>query len=402
MKKAAITLVLINLFLTSGLSAASSEDHIHEVDRLEKEGLYKSAWTYLHRNAEEIDYVEMIIMKSELCIRYYATSNLHQMFAFVDLKEGETLEEVRRRRNSMEDLKLYDPEGGLLSALEKDPDNGEIHYWLGEYYFDLLRFFAAESGLSEEDLRYKIISHYRSAADRGRGDERLYANLGYTELNARDFSSSALHFQNALDINPENPAYHYNRAVALMNDNQLEQADIAVRNALLLDNNKSSRGDTLFLGSTIALMREDALKTVDYLSMGKEELPGDYRFPERLIQVYLVRQESEKALENSRIFFDLYPESPESCQTIMNHFNTFNLLELLGPFFEAQMPRYRENPEALGNLQYHQAVVSLLTGKEKEAAIQLDQAAATFGRIFPEDHQIFPIIEKLKDQSESR
>ena len=397
-----MTLFLICLSLTGPLSAATSEDHIREFKRLKDEGLYKSAWTYLHQYAEEIDYISLIIQKTELCLRYYATTNLHQMFAFEDLEEGESLEDVRRSRNSMNDLKLFDPAGALQSALKEAPENPEIHYWLGEYYFAVLHLFANESDLSEEDLRHKIISHYRSAVENGREDEILYANLAYTELTVRDFSSSALHFRKALDFNQDNPAYHYNLAMALMNNNQLEEADKAVRDALDRDEREGSRADTLFLGSTIALMQEDEEKTLDYLIKGKEDYPRDYRFPERLIQVYLVQQNSGKALENSRQFFDLYPTSPESCQTIMNHFNAFNLLEELDLFFQEQIPRYGNNPEALGNLQYHQGVVSLLCGNEKEAGIQLNQAASTFHGVFPEDHQIFGIIEKLKLQLESQ
>lgn len=320
------------------------------------------------------------------------------MFSFVDLKEGETLNEVRRTRNSMDDMKLFDPAGGLLTALEKDPENGEIHYWLGEFYFDQLHLFGSENGLNEDDLRYQIVKHYRSALQKGWQDEILLANLAYTELTLKEWSSSILHFRKAIVMNSENPAYHHNLAMALMNDNQLDAADKEIRKALKLYKDESYKADSLFLGSTLALMRENSAETLAYLIEGKSAAPRDYRFPERLIQVNLVMNEREAALENSRVFFDLYPTSPESCQTIMNHFNAFNALEDLLPFFKDLMSSYKNNPEALGNIQYHQGVIYLMTGRNDLALEELNRAVDNFTTVFPEDHQIFSIIENLKLQ----
>jgi len=395
-------MLLFTLIIQLNLSAATSDEHIAEVNRLRDQGLYKSAWIYLHEHAEQIDFSRMMISKTELCIRYYAITNLHQMFSFVDLAAGETLNDVRKTRNSMEDMKLFDPAGGLLTALEKDPENGELHYWLGEFYFDQLYLFGSENGLSEEDLQYQIVKHYRAALDKGWKDEILLANLAYTELTIKEWSSSILHFRKALEINPDNPAYHHNLAMALMNDNQLVAADGEIRKTLKLYKDDSYKADSLFLGSTIALMEDNSQETLAYLLEGKKTAPEDYRFPERLIQVNLVMNDREAALENSRVFFELYPASPESCQTIMNHFNAFDALEELLPFFEKLMPPYEKNPEVLGNLQYHLGVSYLMTDRKDLALEQLNKAANTFATVFSKDHQIFSIIENLKLKIETQ
>ncbi len=397
MKRILAILLLASLFPQLNLYALSSDEHMKEVRNLMDEGQYKSAWTYLHQYAEEIELSRMIICKSELCIRYYATTNLHQMFAFADLAPGETLNDIRRR-NSMEDMKLFNPGEALETLLRENPGNSEIPYWLGEYYFGLLHLFGTESGLGEGELGYRIIISYRLALDGGWEDENLYANLAYTEMTLGEWSSAALHFEKASHLNPHNPAYHYQGATACMRDNQLEEADRKIRLALPLYHSDKSRADALFLGSTIALMQDNAEETLAYLKEGRTLCPGDYRFPERLIQVYLVEGKRDEALENAVYFFDLHPESPESCQTIMNHYNAFNRLNELVPFFEKQIPLYSDRPEALGNLYYHQGVVSLLTGKEDLAEEQLELARGAFSRVFSADHQIFGIIEELKEK----
>jgi tetratricopeptide (TPR) repeat protein len=398
MKQMKILLPLLFLLMNPALWALSSEDHIREAGRLKEDGLYLSAWTYLHEHADEIDYSSMMISKTELCIRYYALTNLHRKFAFADLKPGETLEEIRKNPSGTESMKLFDPEGGLLSALEQDPENGKLHYWLGEYYFSLLHLFGQESGFSPEELRTRIMTQYRAALESGTDEESLYANLAYTELTAEEWNSAAVHFRTALEKDPEDPGYHYNLAMALMKTKQLEEADEEIRQALPLYGESPYTADTLFLGSTIALMRENEKDALAYLNQGKETAPRDYRFPDRLIQVHLVRSDKEAALENSRILFDLYPHNPESCQTIMKYFNAFNALADLVPFFENQIVRYAVDPEALGNLFYHEGVVYQRTGNPQDAISRLEQAKEVFHGIYPDDHQIFGIIENLLNQ----
>ena len=401
MKK--IPLILFLLFtLLPSLTALNTKDYLQETDRLKEAGQYRSAWNYLHENAAAIPFSTMMARKTELCIRYYAATNLFQMFSFVNLKEGETLEGIRRAGHSLDDMKLFDPAGGLLTALKEEPENGELHYWLGEFYFNLLHLFGPDGGMEEKELSHQIIIHYRKALEKGWQDEYLLANLAYTELTEQDWSSAALHFGNALDQNSQNPSYHYNLAMALMHTGELDKAERQIRLTLELEDSSLSHADTLYLGSTIALMMDDGEKSLEFLEKGREESPGDYRFPERLIQVYLVQGNWEKALENSKVLFDLYPYNPESCQTILNHFNAFHGLDRLSPFFQDELSRYREDPEAFGNLLYHQGAVSLILQKEEEAGKQLTAAEEAFRKVYPPNHEIFNIIKKLLDRPVSR
>ena len=359
---------------------------------------YKSAWETLHSHAEEIPFSDMMILKSRLSIRYYSSTNMFQTFTFDNLEEGETLEHVRRKQAKGE-VKLFDPAGGLLTALREDPQNGEIHYWLGEFYFTVLHLIGEDIGMSEEELKHQIILHYRKALELGESNEFLSANLGYTELTVQDWSSAAVHFNQALSENPENTSYRYNLATAYANAGEIEKAGAAVEQALESQSSPPDRADALFLGSTIALMKEDGQRARQYLEEGKALSPKDYRFPERLIQICLVQGDWEGAIANSISLFDLYPHNPESCQSILNHFNAFKGLSHLEIFFTRQTGKYKDDPEALGNLLYHWGVVSLLNGQISDGRASLEMAMAEFKKVFEEDHQIFGIIQNLLVQS---
>ncbi len=393
------TLILwIFIFSSVSLTAQTAENYLAETRQLIEQKQYRSAWETLHSHAEEIPFSDMMILKSRLSIRYYSSTNMFQTFTFDDLEAGETLKDIRRNQPKGE-VKLFDPAGGLLTALKEDPGNGEIHYWLGEFYFTVLHLIGEESGMSEKELQHQIILHYRKALELGEKDEYLSANLGYTELTVQDWSSAAVHFNQALEANPENTTYRYNLATAYANAGDTEKAGIAIEKALESPSSPPDRADALFLGSTIALMKEDGDLSRQYLEEGKELSPKDYRFPERLIQICLVQEDWEGAVANSISLFDLYPHSPESCQTILNHFNAFQGLSRLENFFSPQVQKYRDDPEALGNLLYHRGVVSLLNEKVSKGRNDLEQASAEFGKVFEADHQIFGIIQQLLNQS---
>lgn len=396
--KTRIPLFLLLLFPALILRAETPADPLAEADRLRDQGLYESAWTQLHAHAEEIPFSELMIRKTELCLRYYAVTNLHKAFAFRDLAPGETLAALRRKQPSMENMKLFDPAGALQSALEQDPENGALRYWLGEYYFSLSALFGPESGLSREELDERILRHYGRALAMGEADEALYANLAYTELTRQNWSSAAAHYLSAQKENPRNAGYHHNRALALMRQNKAAEADEEVREALALDAPPSQRGDTLFLGSTIALGREDEQDARRYLEEGMRLAPRDYRFPDRLIRLHLVRKDFPAALKAAEALFALYPENPASCQTPMGYFNDFGALSRFAPFFEELIPRYRDSPAARGNLLYHQGVLSQLTGNPARARSQLEEARRSLEPVFPEDHEIFRVIAGLLEE----
>ncbi len=397
MLKNLLKTLMIFFFSLNSLWGFTSEAPLKEARELIDHRQYKSAWETLHRHAEEIPYSEMMILKAELSIRYYSRTNMFQTFSFSNIKEGETLTEIRKNGN-VGDMKLFDPAGALLSALQKDPENGRIHYWLGEFYFTVLHLIGEESGMSREELEHQIILHYRKALEKGKGDEISAANLGYTELTVQDWSSAAVHFREALSYNAENPAYHYNLATALVNSGNTSEAEESLKKALEGFTSEGDRADALFLGSTLALMEDNGEKAKDYLIQGKSASPRDYRFPERLIQISLVQENWDDAVQNSRDFFDLYPRSPETCQIILNHFHAFQSLEKLDPFFSGQVEKYKDDPESLGNLLYHWGVASLISGHSATGKEHLISARKEFDKVFPESHQIFGIIDNLLSQ----
>jgi len=401
MRKTALILLLT--LLTAPLWSLDTENtHLQETDRLIAEKKYESAWNNLHDQAAEIPFSDMMIKKTELCIRYFVMSNMHQMFAFTDIEPDEDLMEYRKNQEGQYDLKLFDPAGGLTAAMEQDPANGELDYWLALYYNDALMRYGESWLKTPEELRQLVVENFLSALSKGYESEELYADLAYTELTMKEWEGGAAHFRKALESDGGNAGYHHNLGIALLNLGELEEAAEHAARAAELYVDASYRADSLFLASSIALNRKDNETVISLLEEGKGIAPRDYRFPDRLIQVYLMTGDTDKAVDNASALFDLYPANPEACSSIIQYFYNFQMLDQADLFFERQIPRYGDSPEALGNLQFHQAVAWMYLEKDSEALAQFARARETFLQVYGEDHQVFGVMEGMEEAVKSR
>ena len=380
-------------FLTLNIHAR--ELLMEEVDALIADGKYQSAWTRLHENTEEEDFTDIVLKKTELCLRFYTINNMHQVFAFSDLDEGEDLLSMRKKGDAGE-MKLFDPAGALSEARNRNPDRGEIDFWLGEYYFEALNLFGAEWSKPADELKELILSNYKSAIEKGESSEELYAHLAHIELLKEEWAAAERDLESALTYNRKEAGYYHNLAAVQINLNRLPQAEVNAEKAYSLYTDPVYKADSLFLASTIALYREQNEKAADYLIRGADLSPRDYRFPDRLIRLYLSVNDAGKARLAAADLFALYPENPENCTRIIQYFYSMNRLEETDPFFDSQIKAFRGNPGALGNLYYHKGISYRYRGMSDEALAALEQAEVEFDKIYDQDHPIFGIIDELK------
>jgi tetratricopeptide (TPR) repeat protein len=397
-------ILLILLILTSFTVHASdtssqevllAEEVFNNVDNLIEDKKYESAWTLLHEHAESLDFADLIIKKTELCLRYFVLTNRHGMFAFTDLEGDENLLELRKQQNNYE-LKLFDPEGGLKMALQGSPDRGELYYWLGEFYNEVLSFYGDTWNETQDDLRNHIQENFEKALSLGMETEDIYAKLAHTELLKGEWDQAAEHLTQAMAYDREDAAYYQNLAIAQLNLDRLAQAEVNAELAINLYTDPLYKADTCFLASTIALYRSRTDSAADYLNKGFKLSPGDFRFPDRLIRLHLSQENYEDARRSAEDLFGLYPENPETCNTIIQYFFSHQRLDETRGFFETQLKKYGERPEVMGNLYFHQALASHYQGLEYEALDLFDLAEEEFNKTDPPNPLVFDAIKKMR------
>ncbi len=388
------------LFLSVLFSLNAEENYLASADSLIGDRKYNTAWEYLHEHADSIDFADFMIKKTELSLRYFALTNMHRMFAFKDLQEGEDLYELRKEQGNHE-LKLFDPEGGLSMAIEQNPERADLYYWLGEFYNEVLTFYGESWFKTGDELKSLIRENLTAALTRGMETEDLYSKLAHIELVGGNWKKAAEYLDGALSFDMNDPAYYQNLAIAQLNMNELTQAEVNAEMAVNLYIDPVYKADTCFLASTIALYKSRPDTAEEYLVKGAELSPGDFRFPDRLIRLYLSLDRFEDAREAAGDLFSLYPENPATCTTIVQYFYSRQKLEETVPFFDAQLIKFRDRPEVLGNIYFHKALTYQYMELPEKALSTYNLAEEQFRLVYPEDHQVLEVIKKRTDELKS-
>ncbi|MDC7232950.1 MAG: hypothetical protein PQJ58_06935 [Spirochaetales bacterium] len=387
--------ILMITSLLWGAENRQNENILDEIDRLIANRQYQTAWTTLHDRAEALETGDMILKKTELTLLYYTKTNLHQMFAFSDLKEGENLSDARAGDGNF-DFKLFDPAGALSLVISSEPGRTEAYFWLGEYYYQVMNLYAEVWDKPVQEIRSLVLANFKMAVSLGMETEEIYSKMAYTELLSANWEGALKDLEKALIFNPGNPSYYHDKAVASLNLGHHTDALASARQAMEEYKNPFYKADSAFLASTIALHMGESGTAEDYLVKGAAYSPDDYRFPDRLIRLYLNDGEYEKARKAAGNLFALYPDNPANCTTIIQYFYNIGKLEETELFFTEQLDKFSGNPAARGNLFFHKGIAAKYRGLNTQALEAFENAEDEFKKSYAPDNPVFAAIDNMR------
>jgi hypothetical protein len=109
---------------------------ISNADQLIQDRQYLSAYGVLNdKDPGHLDPAVTVKMV-EVATKYFSKSIMHEMFSFNNLEPGDDLQKIRTSGGSskMYQLKVGEVLGRLI---DQYPDNADLYYTLGCYYFDV-------------------------------------------------------------------------------------------------------------------------------------------------------------------------------------------------------------------------------------------------------------------------
>ena len=146
----------------SPYNGASSDTELllKKADELIQQEQYESAFDTLSDDSNEF----ILAKKIEIAINYFAQSIMHQMFAFKNLKKGETLYDVRTGTGAYS-MVMFDPVKAIEEYEKKNGEKPILNYALGLYYDDVLLRYGYQWLLSEKELTQKTIERLQKAVN---------------------------------------------------------------------------------------------------------------------------------------------------------------------------------------------------------------------------------------------
>jgi len=372
------------LFCSAGMFAqkspynsapADSQVLLKKADEFIRKEQYESAFETLSKGSDEF----VLAKKIEIAINYFAQSMMHQMFAFKNLKKGETLYDVRTGTGSYS-MVLFDPVKVVEEYEKKNGEKPVLNYALGLYYDDVLLRYQGQWLLSDKELMQKTIERLQKAVNRDCYDahslsvlaiayykngnlldaEKMYAkkiesgfelsandyfNLGTICLQKKNFASALHYAENSIQGYKDEPEYQSDAYV------------ICIESCLELHNYK---------------------KAESFLKAAAKHFPKDYRIVQRAIALYAVQKNKKATLEAAEKLFSLAPENPAVSQIIMREYFNAGTEEWLPEFFDDCLKAYSKAGKARQNLLYHYAYALHELGDKEKAAETAKNARAEF------------------------
>jgi tetratricopeptide (TPR) repeat protein len=384
MKKFALTLLFITIFLPLGAQTDiwSGADPLtkailHNADQLVAQQKYASAFAALGQD-DTNEY--LVAEKIEYCISYFIQSLEHTMFAFKDFAPGDTFEKLRGGSSGGNfQMVLYDPAKVVAPLLTTSKSKGILYLALGDYYHDVVLRYSGRWLKSDLDLYKLAIDNYKQAYNLGFFTAGSLGNYAEDSMHAGDFVSAVPLLQKALLIDPSVYNADFNLAYALQQTKQYQDSIAAGENAIKkYANDPNYLMDALLMNaaSEEALSRGDA--AIEYLTRCLAISRQDYRVFQHLGSAYLAQGNIAMADQNLDRLFALAPTNPSASQMVMNVYLYYKHPDALVIFFQRNLSTYKDQPEALGNLNFHLGLQYESMGDNKDALAAARDAKANF------------------------
>ena len=150
MKKILITVLLMICSINVVFAQNETEAIVKAAD-LVKNKQYNSAFKMLNEVDQENENPKIVLRKVDILLNFYVSSSQHQMFGLKDLKENETIEQLREE--PLVDTYYKFEINSILEKLIKNyPTNWDLYKTLGSYYFDVYTHFGEEWIKPKEEL----------------------------------------------------------------------------------------------------------------------------------------------------------------------------------------------------------------------------------------------------------
>lgn len=380
------------LFLLPLAGVNRSHPVLEEYSRLIASKSYQSAFEYLENNRSRLNSADYVIRKTEMALYYSVSTTLLQRFAFIDIPQNHLLDDYRAQ-SSIPPTVAFKPDEVLGREIQKDPDNGELQFWLGQYYFEVLKQYSGEWLISDQELLNKSVNAFTSASDLGFSDPALSRSFGITLVKSGRHNEGREALFEALQAGDRFPeTYHYLAAAYyyLQDPEGLEYAEEAVR----LQTDSEAKADSCLLAGSLAILQQNTEKAVLFLEQGKSHNPMFYQLYLNLIGLYLQLDNPEEANNNAINLFNMYPSNPEVTSIIIDQYFLTGRIDACLTMFDA-LSSIHVVPEALGNIYYHKALLTDMSGDAEEAKKEMALAKEQFLKVYPADHPLFEEIDSL-------
>jgi tetratricopeptide (TPR) repeat protein len=390
--------IIIPLFfaLSASIFAQTDEEVLQLSEKLISEKQYLTAFQKLDDYDSENTKPDIVLAKEKIVLNYFITSLMHQMFVLKNLKMNETVMDYRGKEGQYTFFSF--PVNKILDTLiNRYPENYRLYNGLAEFYYEVHLKYGDNWLISTPELLKLMEKNYLVAIKHDAGDYLSYYVLGYVKILNREYDQCIDFFKKSIALKYDYPSSHYNLAYAYLyldkRDSAISEAEISAKQY----EDEIYKADAYRLIGITYSELNDMQNAIKYLELSNKFDPDNYYTLKLLLKASISTNSKRKDdLLNS--FFKLNPDNPTIYNDLSEIYGYANKYFELEKFYQSKLSEYRNNDEVSGNLYFYLGQIYFESDKKK-AIEYINTAREFFKRVYPEEHQVFKMIDEILEKN---
>jgi tetratricopeptide (TPR) repeat protein len=351
MKKFIFFLFLIGSFDLYSQSQQKVLEKANEYIGLKK---YESAYQILNKfDSSNVD-IDVVLLKTDLLLKYYVFSISHIMFTLKDLDLNEEIADYRGKHGFAGNMISFPADSILLRLIKNSPLSCKLYKGLGDYYYEVYQRYEDNWIIDSKELCELILTNHNQTIARGCADYNTYYSVGFFNLVQENYKESIDYFLKSIELKYENAGAHYNLAYAYYSKQEsgLQDALKYYENALKLFSDSLNKSNSAFMMGHIFSELNNDEKALHYFELANHLNPYDKNTFTRLMEMYF-NSGNNKFISIANNYFDKSPNSYETYNQLNFIFKSNDKGQDLLLFYKLQIDRYNDNKLILGNINFY-------------------------------------------------
>ena len=373
----------------------SQNESVGNVDALLSAGKYESAYKMLDKADPKNQQPDIVIAKTDLLLKYYVKSTMHQLFGLKDLNPTEDITRLREQNGSYSMI-AFAPDSVLNKLIITNPANYKLRKALGNYYQDVYFNYPDSWFIPDSVIVDKFRDNYLLAYKNGVFDYKSLYGLGYAYLTDEDYKSAILYFQKSIELKKDAPESYFNLASAYLNSDQPQLALPNAQKALEMYVEPEDKVDAARMTAQIYLEMEQKNNAMAYFQKANDIQPNDYYTLMPLLGLEL-ELDNPNYQNLTADIFSLAPDNPVVYQDLLNAYKENEKESEFMSFLENQKMDYRNNTKIQAHICFYSGVAQYELNRWVDAKINFEKARNLFQNLFQPNHSIFKVIDSYTD-----
>lgn len=395
-----ISTIFYTLSLALFLQVSFGQAVLKKADRLIEDQKYASAYALLEDKDPQNTKPQIVLKKCELALDYFATSIMHQTFAFKDLEEGEDLMQVRMNSEGQTfTLYVLEIQEILDTLLLQNPKNYKLNQTLGKFYYEVYLKYGDNWLMTSQELLEAMYKNNKRAVEHGYADFLTYYGMGFYQTLNEEYAQAIPYYKESIKRDTSFPTSQYNLAICYLYEDSAQEGISYAKKAIALYLNPALKADAARLVGVLYKDLQQPEDALPYIKISNELVPNNYYTIRQLLDIEVALNLQKDAYQTAGQFFELNPTNPTILSEMFGIYTTHSSDSLLFPLLNAKLEQHQDDYEIVGNIYFHLGQYFISVNDVLAARRFLAYARKNFRKVFPVNHEAFKLIDDYLEKT---